>query len=362
MPNFLKDKLYLSAVGIVATFLVALAYLFSGVLNQPLLSRPKQITVELSSSGGLYTGSAATYRGVKVGKVTAVNMRPEGIEAIVSLTSGIDIPSDSVARVRSLSPVGEQYVDFQPRSTGGPVLEDGDVIPATATDIPTSLGTMVVSVSDVLAQIDDDKLSAVLGELSTALAGTSTDIRSLLDNSKALMDEIDAIWPTAESLLVTSDRVLDVPVDLAPQLAQFGASAKQFARFLREYDPELRRTLAEGPSQMKEWEQLVAEAGEVFPEFLDTGVSLTDMLVAHDPHLRRLLQTYAGGIDTVTHVLRDGHLHVDILAQRSERCRYDTTRRNPRNTTRRDLVLNESCAASFTTLQRGAAHAPGPVR
>ena len=30
--------------------------------------------------------------------------------------------------VRSLSPVGEQYLDFQPDSAGGPYLESGDTI------------------------------------------------------------------------------------------------------------------------------------------------------------------------------------------------------------------------------------------
>ena len=73
MPNLrgiLSDRLYLSAVGIVAVFLVAVAYLFAAVLDQPLTSRPVNVEVELEQTGGLFEGSAVTYRGIKVGKVT----------------------------------------------------------------------------------------------------------------------------------------------------------------------------------------------------------------------------------------------------------------------------------------------------
>ena len=68
--NILTDRLYLSAVGIVVVFLVAIAYLFAAVLDQPLTERPINVEVELEQTGGLFEGSVVTYRGVKVGKVT----------------------------------------------------------------------------------------------------------------------------------------------------------------------------------------------------------------------------------------------------------------------------------------------------
>jgi hypothetical protein len=40
----------------------------------------------------------------------------------------------------------------------------------------------------------------------------------------------------------------------------------------------------------------------------------------------------------------------------------EVNRLNPRTPGRRPLQQDGRCAASFSTLQRGAAHAPGPVR
>ena len=74
LRNILSDRLYLSAVGIVVVFLIAVAYLFAAVLDQPLTSRPVNVDVELEQTGGLFEGSAVTYRGVKIGKVSTMTV------------------------------------------------------------------------------------------------------------------------------------------------------------------------------------------------------------------------------------------------------------------------------------------------
>ncbi|MDP3892726.1 MCE family protein [Nocardioides sp.] len=362
MKQLLTNRLYLSAVGVATIFVVALAYLFSAVLDQPLLSRPDQVTVELTATGGLFEGSAVTYRGVKVGKVTDIAMAGEGVEATISLTGGRDIPLDSVARVRSLSPVGEQYLDLQPNTDDGPYLADGATIPAESTDLPKSLSSTVIAVNDVLRQIDDKALRTVLKELSTGLAGTGEDLRRLVDQTDLLLTDLDAIWPETERLLTNGDRVLDIGLDQAGDIEDLATSSRQLAAFLKEYDPRLRRTLKRAPGQMQQLEDLVAEAGEVLPEFLTAGVSLTDLFVDRDPHLRRLLQVYAVGLGSLVDQMREGRLFIEILGQKDLRCSYDTPRRAPKDPRRRAMVRDQRCDAGFSRLQRGAAHAPGPIR
>ncbi|MDT5021588.1 MAG: phospholipid/cholesterol/gamma-HCH transport system substrate-binding protein, partial [Mycobacterium sp.] len=68
------------------------------------------VTMQLPQSGGLYAGGNVTYRGTEVGRVDQVRVTETGVEAVLSLKSGIDIPSDLDAEVHSQSAVGEQYV------------------------------------------------------------------------------------------------------------------------------------------------------------------------------------------------------------------------------------------------------------
>ena len=304
--NILTDRLYLSAVGIVVVFLVAIAYLFAAVLDQPLTERPINVDVELEQTGGLFEGSVVTYRGVKVGKVTDIVPTEEGVTATIRLSAGTDIPDDSLAKVRSLSPVGEQYLDFQPQDADGPFLESGDTIGAESTDLPESLSETVVAMSAVLDQIDDKKLRLVLGELSTALAGTGDDIGRILDQGTDLLATLDATWPETNRVIDNAGTVLRIVSDNQGSLRTLGVKAKQFAAFLRSYEPEWQKVLDRTPGQIDALTALISDAEEVLPGFLDTGVSFTDVAMAYEPHLRALLQVYSRGLGALVAVLKGG--------------------------------------------------------
>jgi phospholipid/cholesterol/gamma-HCH transport system substrate-binding protein len=362
LGSVLTDRLYLSAVGIVVVFLLTIAYLFAEVLDQPLTERPVTVDVELEQTGGLFEGSAVTYRGIKVGKVTEIVPAEHGVTATVRLSSGTDIPEASIARVRSLSPVGEQYLDFQPETDEGPYLESGDVIGAGSTDLPESLSSTVVAVNDVLRQIDDRKLRIVLHELSTALAGTGDDMGRILDQGTQLLRTLEAVWPETDRVITNAGSVLRIVSDNAGSFRRLGARAKQFAAFLRDYEPEWSRVMDRTPGQLKDLEALLADAEEVLPGFLATGVSFTDVVMSYEPHLRQLLREYKPGLDALLAVLRGGELRIDLIPARTARCDYGTTRHRPYDAERHPFQTDGACSVSFARLQRGAAHAPGPVR
>ena len=66
---------------------------------------------------------------------SSVRLTDTGVAAVLSLKSGIDIPSDLDAQVHSQSAVGEQYVALLPRRDSPP-LQDGDVIRADRVSVP----------------------------------------------------------------------------------------------------------------------------------------------------------------------------------------------------------------------------------
>ncbi|GAA3651652.1 MlaD family protein [Nocardioides ginsengisoli] len=362
MTKILGNKLYLSLAGVIAVLIVTVTYIFSAVLDQPLTSAPVEVKVELAQTGGLFEGSAVTYRGIKVGKVRRIVPAANGVVATVAITSGTAIPKDSLAKVRSLSPVGEQYLDFQPRKAGGPFLTTGETIPATSTDLPKSLSSTVVAVNSVLRQIDDKKLRVVLSELSTGLNGTGDDLGQILDQGTALLQTLDQVWPETDRIIGNSGSVLSIATDNADSLRQLATSSKQFAHFLRNYDPELRDLLKRGPGQLDELLKLVKDADQVLPGFLTTGVGFTDIVRSYEPHLRALLQNYSPGLQSLLNKVRDGELRIEIIPDQDPRCDYGTRRLDPKVNERRPLQRDGRCSASFATLQRGAAHAPGPVR
>src|SRR5207248_1113523 len=72
------------------------------------------VHAQLADSGGIFVNAEVTYRGVTVGRVTALHLDDEGVVADLDITSGDDIPAASRAVVADRSAVGEQYVDLRP--------------------------------------------------------------------------------------------------------------------------------------------------------------------------------------------------------------------------------------------------------
>ena len=121
-------KHLVSAAGIGTVLVLCVLYLFAVALKTPLTEKPVEVGVSLPGSGGLYKGSEVTYRGVRVGRVTELNLTDDGVQATARLDSTARVPVDARPKVRSLSPVGEQYIDFQPDSPSGPFLTAGDTV------------------------------------------------------------------------------------------------------------------------------------------------------------------------------------------------------------------------------------------
>ncbi len=362
LMSLLTQKIYLSLVGVFLVLIVFGSYLITAVLDTPLTSRPKEVKVELAYTGGLFDGSAVTYRGVKIGKVTDISLTENGVVATAALITTEKIPRDSVVKVRSLSPVGEQYLDFQPKSEEGPFLEDGARIPASSTVLPETLGQTVVNIKALLDQINPDHVHKALTEIATGLNGTGEGIGRLVDQGDVLLSDIEKNWPLALRVLTNGRTVLRIAPSERENIATIATSSKEFAAFLKAFDPTFEKLLGRAPKQLKQLETLLNDAEKIFPTLLDRSIDLNDLLAAREPHMRELLQVYAPGVTSLGNSFRNGRLQLNALLAGQKVCTYDTARRSPTDPNRHRLQTHGACSASFDALARGAAHAPPPLR
>ena len=72
-----------------------------------------KVTANFVAGGGLYENANVTYRGVTVGRVESVNLTNDGVVAHMRLNSDTRYPNVT-ATVKSVSAVGEQYIDLVP--------------------------------------------------------------------------------------------------------------------------------------------------------------------------------------------------------------------------------------------------------
>jgi phospholipid/cholesterol/gamma-HCH transport system substrate-binding protein len=67
-----------------------------------------QVNAHFSQSGGIFTGAEVTYRGVRIGQVTDMELIKDGVDVQLSIDNQYDrIPRDTLALVGNKSAVGE---------------------------------------------------------------------------------------------------------------------------------------------------------------------------------------------------------------------------------------------------------------
>jgi phospholipid/cholesterol/gamma-HCH transport system substrate-binding protein len=247
------------------------------------------VTLELPETGGLYKTGNVTYRGVEVGRVTDVRLTNDGIEAVLSLKSDVEIPRDVKAEVHSQSAVGEQYVELLPRSANTPALRDGGVISRDDTSVPPDISVLLEQTNAGLEAIPADNLETVIDEGYAAVGGLGPDLARLVKGSTTLTigarKDLDAIT----ALIDQSKPVLDTQTDTSESIRAWAAHVASISRQLEDNDAAVRGILRQGGSAAEAGRQLVDRLQPTLPIILANLVSLTNLALTYNPSLEQLL-------------------------------------------------------------------------
>ncbi|MFI2651296.1 MCE family protein [Micromonospora fulviviridis] len=310
------------------------------------------VHVDLARAGGLFANAPVTYRGVPVGRVTAVALRGDGVRADLRIDRGVRVPDALRAVVAQRSAVGEQYLDLRPDRDGGPYLADGAVIPAGRTGLPLAPETLLTNLDELVRSVDPDDLTVLITELGTAFEGNERALARLLDAGDALLAEADQRLPETLALIRDARTVLTTQAESAEALRRWSAGLAQLAATLRAADPDLRRLLAGGPPAGVELRALLRGLEPDVGVLLGNLVTVNGIAARRLPGIEQLLVVYpiavAGGF-TVTPGDGTAHLGLVVNAGNPPSCVYSG------GGTRCDAG-ERSAGASV----RGAGNAPRP--
>jgi phospholipid/cholesterol/gamma-HCH transport system substrate-binding protein len=287
LTRFVRNQLIIFTIASI----VGVAVMIFTYMQVPTLLGIGRVTVkmELPASGGLYRFSNVTYRGVQVGKVTSVELKENRAEATLKLDTSPKIPADLQAEVRSVSAVGEQYVDLRPRTDSGPYLEDGSVIRMADTTIPQAVGPMLDQVSALVESIPEDRLSDLLDESFEAFNGAGYDFGSLLESSSNITDYLNDVSDQSRTLIDDSGPLLESQAETTDSIKTWARSLAGITEEIAENDPEVRAILQRGPGFAQEVSQLLNQVKPTLPVLLANLTTVGQILVTYNPALEQLL-------------------------------------------------------------------------
>lgn len=352
----------LSALG---TVYVGASYL--GIVDQ-ILGRGYTVHVVLPSSGGLYEGSEVTYRGVKIGKVSKMNVDGEGLRVDVALEDDARVPANAPVYVHNLSVVGEQYISFEPGSKKGPMLQDGDTVRGTKDSLPLGEDVLLQDLDRFVSSLDAKELNTVVSELGTMFTDNANPLRSMVDSTQAFIEAAAANESATVDLLNDAKTVLQTQQASSTEIRSFARDLAAVTGTLAASDAEIRRILAQAGPAADELKSLVSTLRKVLPPMLLHLVNVTEVLDARLPALEQLLVTFPRLVSAGPSALTPGDQkfgRVNLnLNQSPPACMDGYLPPGQWQPTSRESFVPyypAECASGPPVNMRGMKHAPDPI-
>jgi phospholipid/cholesterol/gamma-HCH transport system substrate-binding protein len=284
-----RIKFQLATFAVVA--LVAGAVMIFGYIRVPAMFGVGHytVTVQLQRAGGLYSSGNVTYRGSEVGRITEVHLTDTGVEAVLSLRSDVQVPSDLDAQVHSTSSIGEQYVALLPRGGNARPLKNGDVIPVSHTSVPPDINSLLDAANRGLQAIPRDNVKTVIDESYTAVGGLGPEISRIVKGSTQLAIDARTNLDPLVALIDHSGPVLDSQTDTADAIHAWAAHVADLTHQLQNNDTSVAGLLEKGGPAADQARQLIDRLQPTLPVLLSNLASVGPVAVTYQPAIEQTL-------------------------------------------------------------------------
>jgi phospholipid/cholesterol/gamma-HCH transport system substrate-binding protein len=283
-------KVQLAIFGVVTVITVAIMAIFYLRLPAALGIGTYKVTADFATGGGLYKNANVTYRGVEVGRVESVGLNPHGVDAVMRLNSGTGVPSNVTATVKSVSAIGEQYVDLVPSNhPASTKLHNGSRIDRDSTRIGVDIATLLHQSETLVNSVADTRLRELLHQTFTAFNGTGPELARLIASARLLVDEANATYPQTSQLIDQVGPFLQAQIRSGNDIKSLSNGLARFTSEVRQADPQLRELLTVVPPATDEANAAFTGIRPSFPMLAANLANLGRVGVIYHKSIEQLL-------------------------------------------------------------------------
>jgi len=204
-----RDPLKIGIVSIAILGLMALlAFEFKKL---PFIANTYTLTAEFADAAGLNPNNEVRVAGIKVGRVTRVELAKDRVLVSMAISSGVEIPKDATAEISLKTILGTKFVVIGARGDA-PLLHDGGRIPLAQTTIPFEIYQAANAAVDLLTDVDGkllnqafDALAGVTADPNRNLARTIEGAAGVLGTLASKRDSLNTLVQKGEDVLASLD-------------------------------------------------------------------------------------------------------------------------------------------------------------
>ncbi|MGW6694997.1 MlaD family protein [Rhodococcus sp. NPDC054953] len=332
------------------------------VIGPQAFGTPVRVYSEMTDARGLTAGTAVTYRGVAVGRVSGVRLDPDvrGARVDFELDPGTRIPVDSVARVGMGTAAGIQNVDIFPSTADGPYLRDGDRLAAPEDEQPVQMGELMTQASHLLAGIDPQAVSDIGTELGASFDGLGPAMASLIDTGDTLTAALHEQAPMLTSLLTRTTELVTTMAERPDSFVRGMGAARTFTEQLDSNAPVLVYLADTSPAALTRARELFDRYHDTFGAVLANLVTVAPVISDRDAALAAGLTDIPRGLGKLESIVVGDRANFALVGTQGQVCNYDTVRRAVGDVAPTQPNLTYYCPPGQNIAQRGSRNAPRP--
>ncbi|EFV90268.1 putative Mce family protein [Dietzia cinnamea P4] len=308
-----------AVVTIVSLAIMSIVYL---QLPRALGWQRTDVALQMPDTGGLYKNANVSYLGSTIGRVDSVTLTPAGVVAELHFDSGADVPENVRAEIRSVSAVGEQFVEFVPDGQPRGELADGTVLGPERVVMPQGIGPVLDQATVLMASIDDAKMRRVISESFDAFNGSARDLQRFLDSAQLLLEEARNNTDVTRQLIADAEPVLDSQLRSSDSIRAWTRNLADITDQLRTNEPQLTSIIERGPDALGRATKALNDLQPTMPVLVANLVSVGEVGVVYNRSLEQLLVIYPALVSSLITAINGakdtGEIKVDFNLQINE--------------------------------------------
>jgi virulence factor Mce-like protein len=281
-----RDRLRpLSAAGRAAAGLAAIAagtaiVVLAVTLFQGGFADTVAVTVHSPRAGlVMYPDAEVKLRGVTVGAVRSIAERPDGtaeIELAIDRGDLDRIPADVTVDIASTTVFGAKYIQLvPPEQPSDRHLEPGQVF--TAENVTVEINTVFQQLTQVLGEVQPEKLNETLGALAGAMRGRGDRVGQMMVDLNAFLAKLEPALPALRADLTMAPQVAGIYADSSQPLVDIVGNATALSNTVMAEQQQLDVLLMSLIGLADTGNRVIGDNGPALLSSLDALVPTTDL-------------------------------------------------------------------------------------
>ncbi|OBB73290.1 MULTISPECIES: MCE family protein [Mycobacterium] len=272
--------------GIFGIFLVACLVLVSfGYSSLPFFPQGKPYEAYFSDAGGIIPGNDVNVSGIKVGKVTVVELAGDAAKVLFTVDRDIRVGDQSMVAIKTDTVLGEKSLAVTPQGTG-----EATVIPLARTTTPYTLATALQDLGQTAGELDKPRFEQALQAITDSLRNATPHLRGALDGVANLSRSLNKRDEALAQLLGHAKRVSDTLARRAGQVNQLIVDGNRLFAALDERRQALSNLIAGIDDVSEQLSGFVADNRREFRPALEKLNLVLDNLLERREHISEALK------------------------------------------------------------------------